>query len=292
MNGIILVDKPKDFTSRDVVNIVSKKLKTKKIGHTGTLDPLATGLLILTIGKGTKISELITSDIKEYIATFKFGIKTDTLDITGNIIDNEYKKISKQDLLNTINKFNGTYLQEVPIYSAVKVDGKKLYEYARNNEEVNLPKKEVTIYELELLEFEEEIKIRCLVSKGTYIRSLIRDIGQDLGTYATMTSLIRTKQGNFNLMDSYTIDDINNDKYKLIPLEDYFKDYPKIDVDDTLYKKVKNGNKIENIYNIKDLVSIYYNEKLIAIYKKNNLELKPYKMLWFLSGVIFAAGKK
>lgn len=279
MNGIILVDKPKDFTSRDVVNIVSKKLKTKKIGHTGTLDPLATGLLILTIGKGTKISELITSDIKEYIATFKFGIKTDTLDITGNIIDNEYKKISKQDLLNTLNKFKGTYLQEVPIYSAVKVDGKKLYEYARNNEEVNLPKKEVTIYELELLEFEEEIKIRCLVSKGTYIRSLIRDIGQDLGTYATMTSLIRTKQGNFNLMDSYTIDDINNDKYKLIPLEDYFKDYPKIDVDDTLYKKVKNGNKIENIYNIKDLVSIYYNEKLIAIYKKNNLELKPYKML-------------
>lgn len=279
MNGIILVDKPKDFTSRDVVNIVSKKLKTKKIGHTGTLDPLATGLLILTIGKGTKISELITSDIKEYIATFKFGIKTDTLDITGNIIDNEYKKISKQDLLNTLNKFKGTYLQEVPIYSAVKVDGKKLYEYARNNEEVNLPKKEVTIYELELLEFEEKIKIRCLVSKGTYIRSLIRDIGQDLGTYATMTSLIRTKQGNFNLMDSYTIDDINNDKYKLIPLEDYFKDYPKIDVDDTLYKKVKNGNKIENIYNIKDLVSIYYNEKLIAIYKKNNLELKPYKML-------------
>ncbi len=279
MNGIILVDKPKDFTSRDVVNIVSKKLKTKKIGHTGTLDPLATGLLILTIGKGTKISELITSDIKEYIATFKFGIKTDTLDITGNIIDNEYKKINKQDLLNTLNKFKGTYLQEVPIYSAVKVDGKKLYEYARNNEEVTLPKKEVTIYELELLEFEEEIKIRCLVSKGTYIRSLIRDIGQDLGTYATMTSLIRTKQGNFNLMDSYTIDDINNDKYKLIPLEDYFKDYPKIDVDDTLYKKVKNGNKIENIYNIKDLVSIYYNEKLIAIYKKNNLELKPYKML-------------
>lgn len=279
MNGIILVDKPKDFTSRDVVNIVSKKLKTKKIGHTGTLDPLATGLLILTIGKGTKISELITSDIKEYIATFKFGIKTDTLDITGNIIDNEYKKISKQDLLNTLNKFKGTYLQEVPIYSAVKVDGKKLYEYARNNEEVTLPKKEVTIYELELLEFEEEIKIRCLVSKGTYIRSLIRDIGRDLGTYATMSSLIRTKQGNFNLIDSYTIEDIKNDKYKLIPLEDYFKDYPKINIDDTLYKKVKNGNKIENIYNIKDLVSIYYNEKLIAIYKKNNLELKPYKML-------------
>lgn len=279
MNGIILVDKPKDFTSRDVVNIVSKKLKTKKIGHTGTLDPLATGLLILTIGKGTKISELITSDIKEYIATFKFGIKTDTLDITGNIIDNKNKKISKQDLLNTINKFNGTYLQEVPIYSAVKVKGKKLYEYARNKEEVILPKKEVTIYEIDLLNFEEEITIKCLVSKGTYIRSLIRDIGQDLGTYATMTSLIRTKQGNFNLMDSYTIDDINNDKYKLIPLEDYFKDYPKIDVDDTLYKKVKNGNKIENIYNIKDLVSIYYNEKLIAIYKKNNLELKPYKML-------------
>lgn len=279
MDGIILVDKPKDFTSRDVVNVVSKKLNTKKIGHTGTLDPLATGLLILTIGKATKISELITSDIKEYIATFKFGIKTDTLDITGNIIKNEYKKIEKKDLINTLKKYNGTYLQEVPLYSAVKVNGKKLYEYARKNEEVTLPKKEVTIYELDLLEFEEEIKIKCLVSKGTYIRSLIRDIGLDLGTYATMTSLIRTKQGNFNLIDSYSIEDIKNDKYNLIPLEDYFKDYPKIDIDDILYKKVKNGNKIDNIYNIKDLVSIYYNKKLIAIYKQNNLELKPYKML-------------
>lgn len=279
MDGIILVDKPKDFTSRDVVNVVSKKLNTKKIGHTGTLDPLATGLLILTIGKATKISELITSDIKDYIATFKFGIKTDTLDITGNIIKNEYKKIEKKDLINTLKKYNGTYLQEVPLYSAVKVNGKKLYEYARKNEEVTLPKKEVIIYELDLLEFEEEIKIKCLVSKGTYIRSLIRDIGLDLGTYATMTSLIRTKQGNFNLIDSYSIEDIKNDKYNLIPLEDYFKDYPKIDIDDILYKKVKNGNKIDNIYNIKDLVSIYYNKKLIAIYKQNNLELKPYKML-------------
>ena len=279
MNGILLINKPKDFTSRDVVNKVSKILNTKKIGHTGTLDPLATGLLILTVGKATKISELITNDTKEYIASFKFGIETDTLDITGNIKKTNNIDIQKEELIKILNQYIGTYLQEVPIYSAVKVNGKKLYEYARKNEEVILPKKEVTIYELELLEYKEEVTIRCLVSKGTYIRSLIRDIGIGLETYATMTSLIRTKQGNFNLINSYTIEDIENNNYTILSMNEYFKDYPRIDIDESLYKKIVNGNKIDNIYDITDLVAIYYNNILLAIYKAEDNLLKPYKML-------------
>jgi len=283
MNGILLINKPIDFTSRDVVNKVSKILNIKKIGHTGTLDPIATGLLVLTIGNATKVSELITGYNKEYIATFKLGIETDTLDITGNITNTLDKEISKEELITTINKFKGNIIQEVPKYSAVKIDGKKLYEYARANIDIELPKREVTIFELELLDCSNEIKIRCLVSKGTYVRSLIRDIGRDLNTYATMTSLIRTKQGNFNIEDSYTIDDIENNKYKVISLTDYFKDYKRIDIDETLYQVIKNGNKIENTIKLKnEYLCIYYNNELIAIYKEDindNTKLKPYKMI-------------
>jgi tRNA pseudouridine55 synthase len=275
MNGLFLINKPKNYTSRDVVNVVSKILNTKKIGHTGTLDPIATGLLILTIGAATKLSDYITSDIKEYIATFKFGIETDTLDITGKVINKKDLNITKEDLLNSLTKFNGNIIQEVPKYSAVKINGKKLYEYARANIDIDLPKREIIVYELELLEFSSEIKIRCLVSKGTYIRSLIRDIGYSLNTYATMTSLIRTKQGNFNIENSFTLDDIKNNNYKIITLEEYFYNYPKLDIDDDLYKKINNGNKIENINNY-EIVRIYYKDKLIAIYKEDNNSLKPY----------------
>ncbi len=278
MDGIILINKPKDFTSRDVVNKVSRILGTKKIGHTGTLDPLATGLLILTIGKATKISELITSEYKEYIAGFKLGIETDTLDITGKTTNTSDKTVTNEELLETINKYKGTYNQEVPVYSAVKVDGKKLYEYARRGIDVELPKREAHIKEIEILEY-ENITIRTIVSKGTYIRSLIRDIGRDLGTYATMTSLIRTKQGDFDIKDSYNIEEIENNNYKIIQLEEYFKNYPRIDLDESLYKKVKNGNKIDNIYDMKDIVSMYFDNKLIAIYKVKSTILKPYKML-------------
>lgn len=280
MNGFLVINKPINYTSRDVVNKVSKLLNTKKVGHTGTLDPIATGILILTIGSATKLLELITDYDKEYIATFKLGIETDTLDITGNITNSSNNKITNDQLIRVIEKYKGNIVQEVPKYSAVKVNGKKLYEYARNNIEVELPKRNITIYELELLENNEEIKIRCLVSKGTYIRSLIRDIGRDLGTFATMTSLVRTKQGGFNLSDSVNLDDIEN---KIISIEDYFSDKVKIDLDDDQYKKVINGNKIENIYNIKDdYFYLYYNNQLIAIYMIDNNDsnvIKPYKMI-------------
>ncbi len=283
MNGILLVNKPKDYTSRDVVNKVSKILNIKKIGHTGTLDPIATGLLVLTIGNATKISELLTGYDKEYIATFKLGIETDTLDITGKILFESNKIINKEELLTVLNKFKGKIIQEVPKYSAIKIDGKKLYEYARSNIDVELPKREVNIYELELLEYSDEIKIRCLVSKGTYIRSLIRDIGRELKTFATMTSLVRTKQGSFNLINSYSIENIQNDNYGIISLNDFFLNKDVYILNDDDYKTVINGNKIKKTKEMKDdYLYLYYNTELIAIYKiddKDNTKLRPYKMI-------------
>ena len=150
MNGILVVNKPDNYTSRDVVNIIGGILKTKKIGHTGTLDPIATGVLVVCIGNTTKLCELLTSEYKEYIATIKLGIKTDTLDTTGTIIETKDYNVSKNQIKEVLNTFLGTSIQTTPIYSAVKVNGKKLYEYAREGIQVELPKREINITNIEL----------------------------------------------------------------------------------------------------------------------------------------------
>ncbi len=281
MNGIILINKEKDYTSRDIVNIIGKELHTKKVGHTGTLDPLATGVLVICVGESTKISELLTSTYKEYIAEITLGIKTDTLDITGNILEERKNSITKKQLEKVLNNMIKTYMQEVPIYSAVKVNGKKLYEYARNNEDVVLPKKEVTIKELELLEFNKNtFKIRCSVSKGTYIRSLINDICNELNIIGVMSNLIRTKQGKFDIKNTNTLEDIKNNNYKLIPIEDVLN-LPKVDVDEYLEGRIKNGSILENRYDSDIIMFINKENKILAIYKvyeKNNTKIKPWKM--------------
>ena len=216
MHGAIIVNKAPNMTSRDVINILNKKFNTKSIGHTGTLDPIAEGVLVCLIGKYTKLTDILINHDKEYIATFKLGILTDTLDITGKILKEEKVNLTKEEIQKTILSFKGTYNQEVPIYSAVKINGKKLYEYARNNEEIPLPKREVNIYDIELLNIDNEcLTIKTKVSKGTYIRSLIRDIGLKLNTNATMTKLIRTKLDKFTIEESYTLEDIQNDNYKI-----------------------------------------------------------------------------
>jgi len=280
----LIVDKPKDYTSRDVVNVISKKFKTKKVGHTGTLDPMATGVLVVCINKATKIAELLTSLDKEYIAEFTFGILTDTLDTEGNIIKEEQAIISKEIVEKTLKEMIGTYEQEVPIYSAVKVNGKKLYEYARNGEEVTLPKHKVNIKELELLDIKYQndktiIKVRCLVSKGTYIRSLGYDLAKKLDTIAIMSDLRRTKQGKFNIKDAYTLEDILNDKYDKLNISECLE-YPKIEITDNIHKQVLNGAIIDNVYN-EETVLFTLNNKEIAIYKtnENKTKLKPWKML-------------
>lgn len=276
MNGIILINKEKNITSRDVVNKISKKLNTKKVGHAGTLDPLATGLLVMGVGSGTKILELLTLDTKEYIATVKIGLETDTLDITGNVISsiNDYK-LTKEELEETLLSFVGTYNQTVPKYSAVKINGKKLYDYARNNIDIELPKRLVTIYNIELLDFKkDEFTFKVLVSKGTYIRSLIKDIGKKLNILMTMKDLIRTKSGKFLLEDSSLID-----SPKIIKIEDAL-DFKKVTITDSkLLKRIKNGNSI-SLPNINDLYITLLDESnnLMAIYKYNDFEYVAFKV--------------
>lgn len=276
---IINVCKEKNMTSRDVVNIISKHLHTKKVGHTGTLDPLATGVLIVCTNNDTKLVDILTSKNKEYIATMRLGIQTDTGDITGNIIKRATYKVTKDQIIKVLNNFLGSSTQTVPIYSAVKINGKKLYEYARNGEEVTLPTREINISSIELLDYHDDlIKFKVTVSKGTYIRSLIEDIGKTLQTIATMEDLVRTKQGNYKIEDSYTLEDIKNDNYKPIPLNIVLKDYHTYNLNATEYFKVKNGSKM--LLNIDDkIVTLLYNNKPIALYRKENDIYRVYKML-------------
>ena len=279
MNGLIIINKEKDKTSRDVVNALNHLFNTKKIGHTGTLDPLATGVLVCVIGKYTKLVELLSSETKEYIAEIKLGVLTDTLDITGNVISTNTFNITKDAILKVFNNFPKEYLQTVPIYSSVHVNGKRLYDYARTNIPVTLPKRKVSIYNLELISFSNDIiTFKTKVSKGTYIRSLIQDICSNLNTIGTMNNLIRTKQGNFSINDSYTINDIKNGNYKLLNIKE-FLNYPIIELPDTLINKVLNGNSIMNTFNIQDKVIFTYKSQDIAIYQVQETNLKPYIML-------------
>lgn len=276
-SGVIVVNKTSGITSFDVVHEISKMLGIKRIGHTGTLDPLAEGVLVVTIGKATKIAELLTAAYKEYQAGVLLGLETDTLDITGSIINS---KIVPDDLPieETLNSFKKTYLQEVPIYSAVKVNGKKLYDYARENKQVELPSKQVTIKEITLLSTDRNTFIfKTTVSKGCYIRSLIRDIGKSLNTYATMTNLIRTKQGKFTLKDSASLKDVLSGKYKLLKVEEVL-DYKVEKVDTLTEKKIKTGQKLPNTYNINDkVIFLNQNNELLGIYFREENYLRVWK---------------
>lgn len=246
MDGILVINKQSGFTSRDVVNLLNKKLHTKKIGHTGTLDPIATGVLVVCIGKYTKLVDKITCYDKEYVATIKLGIETDTLDITGNVLKEEkVRDFTKEEISNVLKSFLGCYEQEVPKYSAIKMNGKKLYEYARNGEDIDLPRRKVEISEIELLGYQEDtIKFRCVVSKGTYIRSLIRDICCKLHVLGTMASLERTRQGTFKIEDAYFLDNVNIDNCTLLKIDDIFS-YPHYTLNQEEYFKVQNGGRLK-----------------------------------------------
>ena len=282
MNGILIINKEKDYTSRDVVNKLIKILHTNKIGHTGTLDPLATGVLVVTIGRATKLCNLLTSEYKEYIATMKLGIETDTLDITGKVVKEKDFKVNEEQIKEVLNSFLGHSIQEVPKYSAIKIKGKKLYDYARNNIDVELPKREIDIKNIELMAYNKNlITFKCLVSKGTYIRSLVRDIAYKLNTVGTMTELIRTKQGNFSIEDSYTLEDIENNNYKLISYEEALNNYEIINIDENTYYKVLDGSIINKKFKNR-IALLKYKDDIIAIYQeynKDKTKAKPYVML-------------
>ncbi len=280
MDGILLINKEEGMTSRDVVNKVCHLLNTKKVGHTGTLDPMATGVLVLAINKGLKIVDEIVSLDKEYEAEVTLGINTDTLDITGKVLDKKEVNVTNEDIDRVLSSFIGDYNMEVPIYSAIKVNGKKLYEYARNNEEVELPINKVKVYELKRISDikDNRFSIKCKVSKGTYIRSLVRDISKNLGSVGVMSKLCRIKQGKFDIKDCYTIKDIEEGNYKLLSIKEVL-DLPIEEVPDNIYKKVVNGNKIENNYSY-DKFIFKKDNKLIAIYTvdEDSTLLKPLHM--------------
>ena len=285
MEGIIIVNKPKGITSFDVIRKLKKILKTKKIGHTGTLDPLATGVMLMCVGKATKLASDLEAKDKVYIADFDIGYATDTYDIEGKKIAENIIEVSKENLEQSIKKFIGNIKQVPPMYSAIKIDGNKLYHLARKGIEVERPERDVTIEYINLLDFKDnKAKIETKVSKGCYIRSLIYDIGQDLGTYATMTALQRKQVGDYSLEDSYSLEQIeemvlNNDFKFLKTIEEIFS-YDKYSLQTekelTLYK---NGNTVkikENLENKK--YRIYFQDEFIGLANvENNNLLKGYK---------------
>lgn len=283
-NGILIVNKPSGITSRDVVNIVGKTLNIKKVGHTGTLDPMATGVLVLCLGNALKVCELITANDKEYIAKVILGIETETLDTTSPIINTKKTNITKEEIEKVLNSFKGSYLQEVPKYSAVKINGKKLYEYAREGKEIELPKKMVTIYDIQLVSDityyndTTTFYIKTTVSKGTYIRSLIRDIGYKLNTYGCMDSLERTRQGIFNIDNSNTLEEIKNNNYKLLSIEESLPNIPLVEVDNKTLFKIRNGVKLKKFFT-GDMAIIKDKNKVVAIYKNDLNESKLFKMI-------------
>lgn len=286
MDNIIVINKDKDYTSRDVVNVIGKIFNTKKVGHTGTLDPLATGVLIVCMNKALKVVDLITASDKEYIAKVVLGIDTDTLDITGNIINECRTNVNVDMVKSVLNSFIGKSIQEVPKYSAVKVNGKKLYEYARNGIDVELPKREIQIFDIELIsdidivDGHQEFSFRVKVSKGTYIRSLIRDIGIKLGCFACMKELTRTKQGKFSIDKSYTLNDIKNGNYKLLNIKDVI-DIEKVVVSDDMLFKIKNGMILDNFFISDKALILDNNGNEIGIYKtydKDSKKVKPDKI--------------
>lgn len=251
MNGILNILKPTGMTSHDVVSSVRKILNTKKVGHAGTLDPNVAGVLVICVGKGTKFSEYLMNGSKEYVCELILGQSTDTQDSYGKVVEKKDNvHVNYEDILNVLKDFEGEQLQIPPAYSAVKLNGKKLYEYARQNIIVEKPGKPVNIKEIELLKFEEKrvlMKVKC--SKGTYMRTLCNDIGESLGTLGYMGVLVRTEAKGLRIENSVTLEDLKflNDNNKLreclIPLDEIYP-LEKISVDEIYYDRLTSGNEV------------------------------------------------
>ena len=286
MDGIIIVNKEQGYTSNDVVQII-KKIFQEKVGHTGTLDPMATGVLPILVGKGTQLSKYLINHDKIYTATVKLGIKTDTGDITGKVIEEKevnYDCYNEDNILKALENIKGKQKQIPPMYSAIKLNGKKLYEYARKGIEVKIEPRTIEIYNTELINIrkeENEIKFRVSCSKGTYIRTLCETLAENLGTIGTMRALNREKVGEFEIEKSIRIDDIRkkiNDKNYIklhfITIEEFFKDKEEILLSPRSFVAFINGVKLlddnkDGEYRIYDA-----NKKFIGIGTVNNGILK------------------
>lgn len=249
INGVINIYKEAGFTSHDVVAKMRGILKQKKIGHTGTLDPAAVGVLPVCVGSATKLCDMLTDKRKEYVAELILGVTTDTQDMTGTIKSEHEVTSSEDEVRVAVMSMLGDSQQIPPMYSALKVDGKRLYELAREGKEVERKARDITIYEIEVLEMKlPVVKFRVLCSKGTYVRTICQDIGEKLGCGGAMQSLVRTKVERFSIEDAITLSKLEElrDAGKLldvvVPVEDMFKNYPKVTVEKQFQKLIDNGN--------------------------------------------------
>ena len=248
MNGILLIDKPSDWTSSDVVAKLRGVLHERRIGHSGTLDPMATGLLAVFVGRATRAVEFAESHEKQYLASLRLGLDTDTQDITGNPVGGEPRVVSDAELEQVLSAFRGDILQIPPMYSAIKVGGKKLYEIARRGGTVERKPRPVHIAELRYLGREgEDILLDVTCSKGTYIRSLCHDIGERLGCGGCMSALRRTRAGDFRLDDAYTLSQVQEAADRgeaasmLLPVDRLFAVYPALRADAAAEKRIRTG---------------------------------------------------
>lgn len=291
MNGVINVFKNTGMTSFDVVSKIRKLSKIKKVGHTGTLDPEASGVLPVCLGKATKIIDYIMSNEKTYEVTLKLGVVTDTYDLEGKVIrEGDSSTLKEEEILSVMNTFKGEIDQIPPMYSALKVNGKKLYELARQGIEVEREPRKITIYDIYDVDISNPfivMKVRC--SKGTYIRSLCYDIGEKLECGAVMTKLCRTENGPFKESNSINIEDLTEETIKenIITIEEALKAFPKVIVDSKFTKLLINGVKVGDSRLLKEKIpnnTIYrvYDDKLnfIGLGKKDELGFKIVTLLY------------
>lgn len=293
INGIINVYKEQGYTSHDVVAKMRGILKMKKIGHTGTLDPEAQGVLPVCIGKATKLVDLITDKDKTYMAVLKLGITTDTQDMTGQILTTSEVTVGLEQIQEVMKHYIGEYLQLPPMYSAIKVGGKKLYELARQGKEIERERRKVIIKDIKILDYSEqyhEVTVSVDCGKGTYIRTLLHDIGAELGCGGAMKSLLRTAVGNFHMEQALTLAQIEEkvkenvlDEY-IVPIDRMFDTYNKVNVDKQYHKLIYNGNPFSKAHlterpdvNSSDMVRVYDADDIfIGIYRYDTAE-KQYK---------------
>lgn len=270
ISGVLCINKPMGITSHGVVNRIRKLYNIKRVGHTGTLDPMATGVLVVLVGRAAKAVEYIVGDIKEYDVTFKLGMTTDTGDITGSVLTQCETIPDEHDVIATAKSFIGKIKQIPPMYSAIKIDGQKLVDLARNGVEIEREPRDVEIHDIKINVQDEGYQMSVVCSKGTYIRTLCTDIGDILNCGAVMTSLTRTRNGRFNLVESHTIEDIENmdesDRMKLLmPLETLFDNLESVHLSDFYARLAKSGTEVYQ----KKIGTKYENDALIKLYHKN-----------------------
>jgi tRNA pseudouridine55 synthase len=288
IDGVLLLDKPIGLSSNAALQKVKWLYQAEKAGHTGTLDPLATGLLPICFGEATKFSSYLLEAAKEYIATIKLGVATTTYDAEGEITKTQPVTASKLQINECIQGFLGTIIQVPPIYSALKVKGKALYEYARSGQEVVIKSREINIQELEILEFIEPtvVKLRVLCSKGTYIRSLAHDIGQRLGCGAYLVGLMRTKTNDFTLDQAISMERISglvaqDQQALLLPIDILVENWPRLELTEEQFAKVRNGHQFieDRIKLWSNRFRLYYKHRFLGIANAEDDVVKPARLI-------------